>query len=159
MRSTVIFFRSIIITLLIISCNKKEKSFPMNNLSTNDIVKYKQLALFKGDTTAYNSLSVDYMDSPYEGFLYTALIMANKYNCRLAYEDTYYCLTDFYHKKESTELEDLDPVTRKMALDYLRKGAKKGSKECKRILGNHYLEGKYIDKDTIKGKLLIKESY
>ncbi len=98
------------------------------------------------------------MDSPYEGFLYTALIMANKYDYRLAYEDTYYCLTDFYHKKEFTELQDLDPITRKMALDYLKKGAEKGSKECKRILGNHYLEGKYIEKNTIKGNQLIEES-
>lgn len=44
-----------------------------------------------------------------------------------------------------------------MALDYLKRGAEKGNKECKKILGNHYLEGKYIEKDTVKGKQLQEE--
>jgi TPR repeat protein len=84
--------------------------------------------------------------------------MANKYEYHLAYLNVYEALTSQDHKKGVSELEDLDPVTRKMALDYLKKGAEKGSKECKRILGNHYLEGKYIEKDTIKGNQLIEES-
>jgi len=157
MKSIIIFIKCVIIALIVISCNKKEKGLPMNSTPSKDITKYKELALKKGDITAYSSLSSDYMDSPYEGFLYTALIMANKYDYYLAYEDTYYCLTDYYHKKDFTELEDLDEKTRKMALDYLKKGAEKGSKECKKILGHHYLEGKYIKKDTLKGKQLIEE--
>ena len=150
MKSTIIYLKIIIIASLIISCNKEKENYPLNNIDSQNIVKYKKLALLKGDTIAYNILSTDYMDSPYEGFLYTALIMANKYNYHLAHEDTYYCLTDYYHKKEFTELESLDPTTKKMALDYLKKGAEKGNKECEKILGNHYLEGKHIEKDTIK---------
>ncbi len=130
----------------------------MNNVPSNDIIKYKKLALEKGDIKAYNSLSLDYMDSPYEEFLYTALLMANKHNYHLAYEDVYYVLTDFYHKKDNLELEELDLVTRGMALEYLKKGAEKGNKECKRILGSHYLMGKYIKKDMKMGNKLIKES-
>ena len=158
MKSSINFLKYIIIILLIISCDKKEKGQPMINMSLKDVTGYKKLAIKNGDIKAYNSLSSDYVDSPYEGLLYTALIMANKYEYPLAYEDTYYCLTDYYHKKRFTELEDIDPATRKMALDYLKKGAEKGNKECKKILGNHYLEGKYIEKDTIKGNQLIKES-
>lgn len=153
-------FIILLLTIISVGCKKKDKlqEFSLNQPSKS-YQELKELALTNGDTIAYHEMSIAYMDSPNDDrFLYTALIMANKHNYHLAYEDVYYVLTDYYHKKELTELEELDPVTRKMALDYLIKGDKKGSIECKRILGNHYLEGKYIEKDTIKGKLLIEES-
>lgn len=78
----------------------------------------------KGDTTAYYQLSLDYMDSPYDGFLYTALIMANKYNYHIAYYDVYDILTQKYG------LQELDEKTKELAIDYLRKGAQKGNKNC-----------------------------
>lgn len=158
MKEVVIFFKILIIAFLVVSCNKKEQSIPLNTTTNKDRDYYENLALTKGDTSAYYNLETYYIDSPIEGFLYTSLIMANKYDYHLAYENVYYCLTDYRHKKEFTELEDLDPITRKMALDYLKRGAEKGNKECKKILGNHYLEGKYIEKDTVKGKQLQEES-
>ena len=157
MRPRIIFLKSLIITSLIISCNKKEQSIPLNTTTTLDRDYYENLALTKGDTSAYYNLETYYMDYPIEGILYPALIMANKYDYHLAYLNVYEALTSHDHKMNVSELEDLDPVTRKMALDYLKKGADKGNKECKKILGNHYLEGKYIEKDTLKGKLLIEE--
>lgn len=150
------FLISIIILALTINCKKRD-DFPTNNIPSNTTAKYKELALLKGDTIAYNSLSRDYMDSPYEGFLYTALIMANKHNYHLAFEDTYYCLTDYSHKAEFTELENLDEKTKSMALEYLKLGAERGNKECKKLLGHYYIEGKYLEKDIIKGKKLIDE--
>lgn len=156
MKSTTVFLKSIIIASLTIGCNKKEESFPINSTTPSDRDYYENLALTKGDTTAYYNLNTYYMDYPIEGILYPALIMANKYEYHLAYLNVYEALTSQDHNKGVSELEDLDPVTRKMALDYLKKGAEKGSKECKRILGNHYLEGVYIEKDTVKGKLLIE---
>lgn len=157
MRPTIIFLKSLIITSLIISCNKKDNSIPLNTTTTSDRDYYENLALTKGDTSAYYNLETYYMDYPIEGILYPALIMANKYDYHLAYLNVYEALTSHDHKMNVSELEDLDPVTRKMALDYLKKGADKGNKECKKILGNHYLEGKYIEKDILKGKLLIEE--
>ncbi|WP_169051689.1 hypothetical protein [Flavobacterium sp. H122] len=50
----------------------------MWNVNNSDIARWKEDALTKGDTNAYYNLSKDYADSPYEGFLETALIMANK---------------------------------------------------------------------------------
>lgn len=158
MKSTVVFLKSIIIASLIIGCNKKEESFPINSATPSDRDYYENLALTKGDTSAYYNLNTYYMDYPIEGILYPALIMANKYEYHLAYLNVYEALTSQDHKKGVSELEDLDPATRKMALDYLKKGAEKGNKECKKILGNHFLEGVYIEKDTVKGLTLIKES-
>lgn len=157
MKTVTIFFQSIVILMLLTGCNKKDKGFPINSTTKIDRSFYKEEALTKGDTSAYYQLSLDYMDSPYEGFLYTALIMANKYDYHLAYEDTYYCLTNYYHKKEFTELESLDEKTRTMALSYLKAGAEKGNRECKRILGNLYTEGKYLDKNEELGNDLKEE--
>lgn len=157
MRLTIIFLKSLIITSLITSCNKKEQSIPLNTTTTSDRDYYENLALTKGDTSAYYNLETYYMDYPIEGILYPALIMANKYDYHLAYLNVYEALTSHDHKTKVSELEDLDSTTRKMALDYLKKGAEKGNKECKKILGRHYLEGKYIEKDNVKGKRLIEE--
>ena len=145
------------ILLIITSCNNKNE-IPITHINNSSIRKYKELALTKGDTISYNELSIAYLDSPNDGFLYTALIMANKYNYPQAYSDVYSCLTDRNHKKEFTELDSLDEKTRALALDYLTAGAENGSKECKRLLGHFYIEGKYLKKDTLKGNSLLKES-
>ena len=139
------------------SCNNKDKSIPVNSATSSDRDYYIKEALTKGDTSAYSNLNDYYMDYPKEGILYTAFIMANKYDYHLAYLNIYEVLTSQDHKVGASELEGLDEKTRAMALDYLKKGADKGSKECKKILGRHYQEGKYIQKDTIKGKRLIEE--
>lgn len=157
MKEGVIFFKILVLTFFIISCNKKNQSIPLNNITTRDRDFYENLALTKGDTSAYYNLNNYYMDYPIDGILYPALIMANKYDYHLAYLNVYEALTSHDHKMGVSELEDLDPITRKMALDYLIKGAEKGNKECKKILESHYLEGKYIEKDTLKGKLFIEE--
>lgn len=160
MKSGVIFIKGIIIILLLIatSCNKKEKGFPMNSTTNSDRNLYKKEALIKGDTSAYYLLNLDYMDSPYEGFLYTALIMANKYDYHLAYLNVYEVLTSHDRKMGIHELEDLDEKTRAMALDYLKAGAEKGNKECKWILGNLYTEGKYVEKNEELGNRLKQEA-
>jgi len=55
--------------LVAISCKRvNEDATPMWNPSKSEIAKWKEDALTKGDTNAYYNLSLDYMDSPYEGF-------------------------------------------------------------------------------------------
>jgi len=158
MKSGIIFFKSIVIILLLTtSCNKKKKDFPMNSTTNSDRILYKEEALIKGDTSAYYQLSLDYMDSPYEGFLYTAMIMANKHDYHLAYFDVYEVLTSHDRKMGVHELEDLDEKTCAMALDYLKAGAEKGNKECKRILGRLYIEGNYIEKNVELGNRLLND--
>lgn len=141
--------------IFIIACNDKEKDkgLPMNNIGKSDLSKYKELALTKGDTNAYYQLQLDYMDSPYQGFLNVAMSMADKYGYHLAYYNVYECLTD-----ESKDLNTLSEQNKDLALKYLIEGAKKGNRNCMNILGHYYLEGKYLKRDIEKGKELIKES-
>lgn len=149
-----------LLTIISVGCKKKDKlqEFSLNQPS-KPYQELKELALTNGDTIAYHEMSIAYMDSPNDDrFLYTALIMANKHDYHLAYEDVYYVLTDYYHKKEFAELEDLDEKTREMALDYLKAGAEKGNKECKWILGNLYTEGKYVEKNEELGNRLKQEA-
>jgi hypothetical protein len=135
---------------------KEERSLNEPSMSYK---KLKDLAIIKGDTNAYHEMSIAYMDSPNNtDFINTALIMANKHNFHEAYLDVYYCLTDYYHRKDFKNLDDLDKKQRDTALKYLIMGSEKKDKECRNLLGYYYLEGKYIEKDTIKGLKLIKES-
>lgn len=157
MKPTINLFSIVFTVMLIFGCDNKKKGTPINTVTVNDREYYIKEALTKGDTSAYSNLNDYYMDYSIDGILYPALIMANKYEYHLAYLNVYEALTSQDHKKGVSELEDLDKKTREMALEYLKKGAEKGSKECKVILGNHYLEGKYIEKNTIKGKQLIEE--
>ncbi|MFN7675812.1 hypothetical protein [Flavobacterium sp.] len=156
MKLTINLFSIVFTIMLIFGCSNKKKGTPINTITLNDREYYIKEALTKGDTSAYSNLNDYYMDYSIDGILYPALIMANKYEYHLAYLNVYEALTSQDHKMGVSELQDLDPVTREMALDYLKKGAEKGNKECKKILGKHYLEGKYIEKDIIKAKLLIE---
>jgi TPR repeat protein len=139
------------------SC-KDEKEVASINEPSMPYKELKELALEKGDTSAYHEMSVAFMDSPNDdSFLATSLTMADKHNFHEAYLDVYYCLTDYYHRKDFKDLDDLDEKTRKKAIKYLTLGAEKGDKECKKLLGNYYVQGKYVKKDVIKGNQLIAE--
>lgn len=146
-----------IIAIITISCNNKKGEFSLNQAGMPS-KKSRELALKKGDTNAYHELSIEYMDSPNNpGFLETAVTMADKYKYHEAYLDVYYVLTDYYHRRDNRNLDDLDSEKITRAMKYLAIGAKKGNKECKKILGQYYLDGKYVNKDIIKGKKLIEE--
>lgn len=142
---------SIILLVVIFSSCKKENSYPMAYVSSTEHINAEELALNKGDTIAYNTLSMEFFDSPNEGeFFYTALIMANKYNYSPAYYDAYMCLTNAYHKKSHDELDSLDPETRKLALELLFRGAKVQNKNCIAILDHQYITRKQLSKNKIK---------
>lgn len=144
-----------------INCAEKKTDVEEVDLPLSTIVDigyYRDLAIEKGDTIAYIELSMEYMESIHYDFLYTALIMANKYNYPEAYFDVYFCLTDYSNKAENTELSGVDKKTRTLALEYLNEGAKLGDKGCKRILAYHLLEGKYLPKDEARAKRLLKEA-
>jgi len=148
----------LILIFLIVSCKKKE-SFSLADVNAKDHEKYETRALVKGDTIAYNKLSMEFFDSPNEGvFLYTALKMANKYNYGRAYDDAYMCLTDAYHKKDYTELDSLDNHTKSLALDLLKRGTLIRNRDCMRRLGKFYMLGKHVEKDSVKGQKLINEA-
>jgi len=141
---------------IIDSIDKKGNWVCMSHPYANDGDEIQ--AIEKGDTNAYFRLSMDNWDYPSDSFLYIAKIMANKYGYSLAYYDVYCCLTDVYHKKENTELDDLDKKMRSLALNYLIKGAKKDGIECMQKLALLLKEGKYIPKDEIRAKNLSEKA-
>jgi len=86
-----------------------------------------------GDTIAYLRLRSDYTHMPPDGFLFWALVMANKYDYVPAYCDVYFAILDG-HSCSGHDLSPIDSKTREFALDYLRTADRKGSAEAHSIL-------------------------
>jgi hypothetical protein len=140
------------------SIENKQKVLLLNGDYSPYIDKFRKQALEKGDTNAYDILSLDNWDSPSDSFIYIAKKMANKFEYSLAYYDVYCCLTDIYHKKENTELDNLDNKTRSLALNYLIKGAKKFNIQCMKTLAFQLNQGKYIPKNEKRAKMLMERA-
>lgn len=153
----VIYILLIITTL--ISCIQKEDKIKslevisMNN--TRPIDELKELVLSKGDTAAFNELEVAYLNEKNEEeYLLYSLVMANKYNYPRAYFQVYYCLTSVFDHS----VGEIDEETKNTALKYLKKGVDLNDLESIKCLGELYLNGKYVKKDTILGKELSERS-
>lgn len=166
-RPLIELFFILFVVLFELSCspNKKDKEqfkqqtiecYPMNNPENKNINEVKSLAI-RGDTLAYIYLSHFFMPENYFEFLPYALIMANKYDYSFAYFDVFDCIWQIYDNGLDNEiylLDSLDANTQKMAIDYLKKGVKKGNKNCMEVLGDYYIVGKYVQKDTLLGNEL-----
>jgi hypothetical protein len=113
-----------------------------NSIITDDSLK--NLILTKGDTTAYYSLKVDYLDDSNEGLLFWSLVMANKYNFPEAYYDVFFILRNSFNNDWSNKsLDNMDNNTREFALKYLTIAANKNSLNAKEDLELYCREGKY----------------
>jgi hypothetical protein len=83
-------------------------------------------AIDRGDTSAYYSLRVAYLDYRAMDFLPIALVMANKNNYPSAYYDVYSTLLTMENLNEEDPIEkwqNWNPGFRQMAFDYLLKYA------------------------------------
>lgn len=150
----------LLITILIFGCKHKpkEKILSMNESARPESELIK-LIINKGDTLAYDELRISYLDYRPQDFLPYALIMANKYNHPQACFDVYMCLWEIYGQTDYslTLLDDLDSITQKMAIDYLKKGVKYGHFQSMQTLGAYYFAGKYVDKNIEFGEQLIRK--
>ena len=81
-----------------------------------------------------------------------AIIMANKYNYGEAYYLTY---SRLLYRMDSSE--KIDSLTSKISISYLKAAAKLNNKSAQKALGEYYIEGKFVRKDTILGNKLLKE--
>jgi hypothetical protein len=91
-----------------------------------------------GNIKAYNDTKADYKDcdSDFEMLLFS-VIMADKYNYKPAYLDTYLYLWktfNYHQKRDLWNLSDFDPKTKSYALYHLRKAASFGDKQANDIL-------------------------
>lgn len=114
------------------------------------ISELKELALEKGDTNAYETLSIAYLDYPSGEFFPIALTMANKYDYTQAYFDCYMAILD-YNGVYSPEnpIDKIDLKTRNLAIEYLIIGAMKGHEQSIETLKDYYL------KDTLNRELIL----
>lgn len=142
--------------------DNKEKTQEIDYVKTTNspsrpISDLEYLIKYKGDTIAYHELYIAHHDIGFKYFLPFALIMANKYDCSVAYFDVFICLWQIYggwDEEGDISLDKLDKTTRDMAIDYLKKGVEKGEKNCMRYLGYYYIRGKYVKKDVKYGEYL-----
>lgn len=144
-------FASLILVLLInIACKDVEPKMEVdsktieparpntyNDLSKDSLDRLEHQALTQGDTMAYMyAASAHFQEGSDAEFLYTSLIMANKYH----YSDAYYGVyTALAHSNLNDSYETLDDDTKFIALYYLLKAKEKGYEnainECERIFG------------------------
>jgi len=123
---------------------------------TRPIEDLKKLVIEKNDKTAFSELDVAYSREEYpDEYFFYALLMANKCHNGRAYFHVYYQLKiyEYYLEKDIYDKE-----TKAFMLDYLKKGAALGDRLSYNELGELYMEGKYVPKDTLLGKKLIKKA-
>lgn len=121
----------------IIDTNKSKRTL-INDSSRRYSYILINKALTTGDTMSYSDACGDFFSNERESeFLFTALIMANKYKYKDAYYDIYTTLTYSYLNES---LETLDEDTKCLALYYLLKAKEAGLPqaidECKAVFGN-----------------------
>ena len=141
--------------IVLISCN--EPKIQSINQPTKPLEELKERVRRSGDAQAYEELSTAYMNEGISEILPYSLLMANKYNYPQAYYDVYESLVLMQSVGQNT-IDSLDVKTLDMALEYLKLSSDKGLFLGKKILGQYYIDGKYLLKDTIMGKRLLRES-
>jgi hypothetical protein len=149
----------ILILILIFSFACKHKKEELCSVitfnNTRPIEELKQLVLTKGDTVAYDELAIAFMDENFdEEYLIYSIVMADKYNYPRAYYKVYECLTEVFEHHGSNQI---DEATKELAIKYLKRGVELKDAESTMYLGELYLKGKYVAKDTILGKKLEAE--
>jgi TPR repeat protein len=147
----------ILVLIFSTSCkSKNERQIEVITMNqTRPINELKKLVLTKGDTLAYDELEIAFLHEKYrEEYLIYSIIMADKYNYPRAYFQVYHCLTSAFENHNGV----IDEATKKMALNYLQKGVDLGECQSTKKLGELYMTGKYVLKDTVLGKKLEEKS-
>jgi len=139
---------AISLVLILIGCTPR---------STNDpgvpLERLKEKIISSGDEDAYEKLGIAYLDynKPQEVMIYST-IMANKFRSPEAYYYVYHDLVSVH----SNGLADMGEDLRTIAIQHLKKSASLKYLAANDELGELYLEGKYLPKDTLLGKKLKK---
>lgn len=143
-----------IVLLILLACdsNKNQNSERSMNDPGIPLRELKHQALEKGDTNAYETLSIAYLDFPDGEFLPIAFKMANKFDYSQAYFDTYTALLDLNGIYSPDEpLDKIDPKTKDLAIEYLIIAAVKGHEQSIETLKDYYL------KDSINQKIIFTD--
>lgn len=147
------------ITIMTIVCNHFYERYnwfevaPIN--PTRPIEQLKKFVVEKNNDLDFNELDRAYLnETDSEEFLFYALLKANKFHNKLGY---YYVYNTFYLIDRYQKIK-LDKETINLMIGYLKKGAALNDEQSKFDLGQLYMEGKYVPKDTVLGQKLINTS-
>lgn len=145
-----------VITMTIICFYFYEQNKLIEVITSNDtrpIELLKKIVIDSNDKSAYNELTDAYLNEQYhEEVLFYSLLMANISHYRQAYFDFYHLLK---YADRSQGIKIFDNETRLLMIEYLKKGVALKHEQSMHELGELYMEGKYVPKDTILGKKLI----
>lgn len=132
-----------------------EKVYIYTEMEAQKDIKRMEPIYLKTADSSFDELAVCYTyTSVYQlnEMLSIAIIMANKYNYGEAYYLTY---SRLLYRMDSGE--KIDSLTSKISISYLKAAAKLNNKSAQKALGEYYIEGKFVRKDTILGNKLLKE--
>ena len=118
-------------------------------------IKRMEPIYLKTADSSFDELAVYYRYTPLyqmHEMLSIAIIMANKYNYGEAYYLTY---SRLLYRRDSSE--KIDSLTLKIGISYLKAAARLNNKDAQKRLGEHYMEGEFVKKDTVLGNKLLKE--
>lgn len=155
----------ILITILLFACNEKKtieretpKYLKTEYFSFDSYMQYKKNALENGDEDSYNRLGLFYSYNPslYYEYLPISIIMAEKHNLTIAYQNVYYATVKIYNKGIYTSnlFKNLNSQQKEFALYYLQKGHEKGDISATVELARIYRYGIGIEKDIKKAESL-----
>ncbi len=112
-----------------------------------------------GNTWAFDKLDIAYMDYEHGDFLPFALKMADEFDYPQAYYEVYIqLLKETGDSLTTISLDSCDQDTREKAISYLKKGADRDCIAAIDELSELYDEGKFVLRDTIKSKGLMRKS-
>ncbi|MFB9077055.1 hypothetical protein ACFFLS_03565 [Flavobacterium procerum] len=157
------FYTKTIYSLAIEECeanysNSYSEKFNKEQYKKNTKSSIKSLLVNNFDKQSYDSIVRT--DTPEKSFIYS-LLVSNKWNHAEASLEVFYSIAHLNEDNifvDFPDLDFLDSETRNLALKYLKKAADKKSPNALYILGNYYLQGKYLEKNEVLGKKLMKEA-
>ena len=120
----------IIICIMVFASCKKEPNMERNpNDTGHDINELRKKVLYEGDTNAFWSLFVEYLDEDdgRTALLPYSIIMSNKTNDYFASYEVFSNISLIYR---DDKLDSIDEVTAKLAIEYLEKFEKTGYEQA-----------------------------
>ena len=147
-KTNVKIYTVLCISLIVIGCMARSTNDPGVPMET-----LKEKIISDGNENAYERLGIAYLDYniPEEVIIYST-IMATKYQSPSANFYVYYDLVSVHKNGLADMSEDL----RTIAIQYLKRSASFKDPGACDELGELYLEGKYVPKDSLIGSKLKK---
>lgn len=138
--------------------NSYSEKFRKEDYKKTNKPSIKSLLLNNFSKQSYDSIVRT--NSPEKSFIYSVLV-SNKWNNAEASLDVFYSIAHLNEDNKFVDFPDLDFLdseTRNLALKYLKKASDKKNPNALFVLGNYYIQGKYLEKNEVLGKELIKEA-